>query len=365
VPKRRLDEVRIRTKLGRAGLGVLPLVLLLCSLSCTKTPDPEWVAEPLEELIATFEGERNSWGVTTGAILDETVVVTSSFEPIVRVIGGTDLTAWGVEGNGPGEFRIGSGLVLDDSLIHALDFRVGGSKVHTFTKTGTLIRSRRLDYPFVMAMAGWDFGILIEFTQGLGRQRSVISLDGAFPDTLISMRDAELLTVAIGGAQASFRHPFASRPLWGASGGLILLWDGSSDQVAFIDRGGNRVGSVSIDGTEVRVTSKDQNDWLDSEVPNSDHEMSIRLRAGVMETVVFPQSHPLITAVKGDGQGGFMLLRSTKDQEETWQRVSLGGSESPFRLPKGRKALAFGTDRVLTLVRSHERGRLLETYLLR
>lgn len=363
MPPRRASTGRHSPGLWRAGGILFVIAATFSGVGCSPQTLQESEVPVLKDTVLTVTGEMTSWGVTKGYLRGGTAVVASSSEPLIRLFGKQAHEAWGVKGDGPGEFRIAQGVAIDDSLVHVLDFRIGTSRLHTFTRDGYLVRSRRIDSFVASEVAIWDFGLLIESTSGFGKERHVVSLQGLHSDTLMYMESPPVLTVSTEGFNASFEAPFATRPLWAASGGHILFWDGVSDSVAFLSSDARQVAVVAAGGDELPITAADRSDWLDDQVAPSEDRMARQLRAGLEEEAIFPSIHPRISEIKGDGTGDFFLRRSPIGKQEIWQRINLEGLHGTFRLPKGRQALAFDAHHVLALSHNEDGGRLLEVLL--
>lgn len=324
--------------LRRVLVGLLP-----CLAACAGGGDAPTPSAEAPERLRVVDDEFA--GVEGAAFHGGRLVVLTRPEPAVHLFAGGGAARWGKDGEGPAELRgpqnlawVGDRLLVRD---HAL------KKIVSYDAEGRFVASRPLGgmRAVRMQVAGGD--TLLGLFDPFRPERQVVRLAGAHVDTVLRYANAaEPLTLEAPGAPSlTLPAPYSAVPLWaGLPDGRLAYWDGSSEVVRILDRGGREVARFPLPGERFPVSEAGREAWFTDEIPVDRAFGQRDIFAPVRETarreVAFPADLPAALALVADPDGGVWVRRTPAADGEVWTRVGPAGATASVRLPARRRLLA-------------------------
>ncbi len=306
--------------------------------------------------------DRITGAVRAIAVSNAAVAIVTPPDSAIHVFEPSRSAHFGREGDGPGEVRAPTDVILDDETVAVLDYGTG--RLTTYDFTGRLIRTRMVPALTSRRLFVTGTDTLLEHRVPFSRTRALVRIAGARTDTVLAWESAPraLQLEARGAPIMVIPAPYIAEPQWAlAAPGVIAVWTPETNQVTLRTLSGRRVGAFAGPTNATRVTDADREAWFEDAIPQN--AVFAPLRARARELATFPRTLPPVLGMLGDPKGGVWLRRTTSAQGETWEHRSANGAllES-VRLPAGRRLRAIGPSRMAALAETADGDQVTEIY---
>ncbi|WP_419941222.1 6-bladed beta-propeller [Candidatus Palauibacter sp.] len=348
-----------------------------------------WTVSPEPERVhGWLEGEPDSdfsdiVGVAHGP--DGSIAVADRLLAQITVLSadGTVLVAMGREGDGPGEFRSLSGLVVDREG-RLVVFDDSHQRLSEWTFDGTLVGDTRLrregtdrqigavgQFADGSRYASESDRLVATDVGGVGRDTvgyHRLGDDGAVGDALVRVPGSVTSMFSAGGMPPGIRGALFSPRALGATRGNCLLAGASDGPVLQIfDRTGVARGELRLEVQVDRATEDHRKRWISETIASfermSGDEVSpqqTRMVEAMGEAVGMAERIPFAYDLIVDDLGYVWIqpyqLPDGPGNSEWRVFAETGQAIGPVQLPEGLRALAISTDAILG-VRRDDLGR--------
>ncbi|MBX3132312.1 MAG: hypothetical protein KF689_02840 [Gemmatimonadaceae bacterium] len=280
----------------------------------------------------------------------------------IHIFEATRSAHFGREGDGPGEVRAPSDVILDHETVAVLDY--GAGRLTTYDFAGRVIRTRMVPALTSRRIFVTGADTLLEYRVPFSSTRALVRIAGTRTDTVYAWESAPraLRLEASGAPIMVIPAPYVAEPQWAvAASGVIAVWTPETNQVELRTLSGRSVGSFAGPTAPHQVSGADREAWLESAVPDGAVFAPLRARARVLAT--FPRTLPPVLSMLGDPRGGVWLQRTTSAEGETWEhRSATGALLGSVRLPEGRRLRAIGPSRIAALAETPDGDQVVEIY---
>ena len=314
-----------------------------------------------------FDGDSLVWTDVRAVSADDSLlVVLTDSDPVLHsfdLVGGTWRGSWGSQGDGPGEFRSSTGVVLADHYIYALDGTQ--ARLSVFDFAGELVRTVALnefgiprDFSKRLKRAGGN-KLLFLVTEPMGDESVVIarsfgasaSEDPVGQDTVTTyQRATELLRLTAPGSPSwTTPPPYLALPRWTPVSGSVAFWQGPGLEITVLGLDGTVQSAYSLPlGDRFEVSAEDRESWFNTAIPTEFMGQRVfePVREAARETVEFPEHHPLVLDLLGGPDGSLWVRRTPSRRGQVWDVVDERGSFV------GRVSLASG-HRLMSVLAEH------------
>lgn len=306
--------------------------------------------------------DRVTGAVRAIAVSNAVVAIVTPPDSAIHVFEPSRSAHFGREGDGPGEVRAPTDVILDDETVAVLDY--GAGRLTTYDFTGRVIRTRMVPALTSRRLFVTGTDTLLEHRVPFSRTRALVRIAGTQTDTVYAWESAPraLHLEAPGAPIMVIPPPYVAEPQWAiAAPGVIAVWTPEANQVALRTLDGRSVGSFAGPTNPSRVTDADREAWFEDAVPQA--AVFSPLRARARELATFPRTLPPVLGMLGDPRGGVWLLRTSSAQGETWEHRSVTGALlGSVRLPAGRRLRAIGPSRMAALAETPDGDQVTEIY---
>jgi hypothetical protein len=353
----------------------------------------QWVIgpEPQVEIGGAPDDARYQLFRVAGAarLSDGRIVVADggSFELRFYDARGTYVSAVGREGEGPGEFRLLSGLeVGEGDSIYVFDRRL--QRVSVFGAGGALVRDLRvppsaapLEYVGRFADGRWyarDRDRLLSGPAGAIRRDTArfLGLDAAFERRFAITAFPGVMTASFrAGGRTGYRTaPFSPSPAQDVFRDCLYVVSGDKPEVRVFSSEGRPVLLVKMEAERRPVSDAQRAAWVEDLVAEVPAAANPALRQ-VLEGIPTPEELPVFNNVVVDAHGYIWLQeympqtgsgRSWSGSGRRWLVLSPGGwLLGRVEMPVALDVFAIGPDHVLGLWRDGVGEELVRLYRLR
>lgn len=345
----------------RAGSWSLYGVVLAGALVATGLVGVEAQSVPrLERTLGS--NDRVTGAVRAVAVSSAAVAIVTPPDSAIHVFEASRSAHFGREGDGPGEVRAPTDVILDENSVAVLDYAAG--RLTTYDLSGRVLRSRMVPALTSRRLFVTGADTLLEHRVPFSSARALVRMAGTETDTVYAWESAPraLRLEAAGAPIMVISAPYIAEPQWAiAAPGVIAVWTPASNQVTLRALDGRQVGTFAGPDRLFRVTEVDREAWFTDAVPDAAVFAPLRARARALAT--FPRTLPPVLAMLGDPRGGVWLRRTTWAQGETWEHRSATGTLlGTVRLPAGRRLRAIGPSRLAALAESPDGDQVVEIY---
>ncbi len=367
----------------RRALAVAPVLILFSTPNGLESQGPEEqpLVVALESPSLTIGRDDPLHQVRDVALLESSVVILSASFPSVSIfdLSGLAIGKWGAEGDGPGELRNPTHVLVDANGPVVLDMRPGAVRLIRYRWDGTVQQEGRVPHVVIVSdIAGTGGGLVARAREFGEESNTLVTLDMTRDraDTLVTfMSPLKIRIEPESGPRYSSYPPFSPRPAWAMarSGGRdhVVLWEAgnrASTLRLYALEDASRITTWLLpDWPKTRVTDRDLEYWLETAFPRdffgrSDDPLR-DVRAEARRIFDRPEFFPDVLELRSDPKAGVWVKKTPASQGELWVLTEDGHICGAFQLPEGREVLTFGVRHVAAKAVTQEFGEeLVELY---